>query len=55
MDDRAVLFDKAARCRRLALTVSDDLTRELLRDLAQEYEAEARTIAPNPDPKAQLH
>jgi hypothetical protein len=55
MDEREVLFRKADRCRRLALTISDDLTRERLRDLAQEYEAEARTIAPNPERKGQLH
>jgi hypothetical protein len=48
MDDRRTLEDWAARCRRLALHVSDK-DADSLRALADEYEQQARDIPPDVD------
>jgi hypothetical protein len=54
MNDRRTLEDWAARCRRLALHVSDKDANSL-RTLADEYEQRARDIPPDVDrsPKSQ--
>jgi hypothetical protein len=44
MDEIKVLHERAARCRRLALTAVDAVMLKRLSVLAEEYDAEARAL-----------
>jgi hypothetical protein len=44
MDEVNVLYERAARCRRLALTAVDAVMLKRLSQLAEEYDAEARAL-----------
>ena len=49
MSDAASLRDKASRCRHMAET-ADQATAATLRMLADDYEAEANALEPEPKP-----
>jgi hypothetical protein len=49
METAAYYTEKAARCRRLAAAVTDDLTAEKLLELAEKYEALAAEHATRED------